>query len=62
MYLLKILIIKNKYKKYIFPLCCVCVSAFEFPQINYKKYCGKNYTFAYGLGLNHFVPDRVGVT
>uniref|UniRef100_A0A8C1NIE2 Retinoid isomerohydrolase RPE65 n=1 Tax=Cyprinus carpio TaxID=7962 RepID=A0A8C1NIE2_CYPCA len=37
----------------------VCVSAFEFPQINYKKYCGKNYTFAYGLGLNHFVPDRI---
>uniref|UniRef100_A0A8C1D3V9 Uncharacterized protein n=2 Tax=Cyprinus carpio TaxID=7962 RepID=A0A8C1D3V9_CYPCA len=33
--------------------------AFEFPQINYKKYCGKNYTFAYGLGLNHFVPDRI---
>uniref|UniRef100_A0A8C1D3I5 Uncharacterized protein n=1 Tax=Cyprinus carpio carpio TaxID=630221 RepID=A0A8C1D3I5_CYPCA len=39
----------------------VCVSAFEFPQINYKKYCGKNYTFAYGLGLNHFVPDRLNV-
>uniref|UniRef100_A0A8C2E2K2 Retinoid isomerohydrolase RPE65 n=1 Tax=Cyprinus carpio TaxID=7962 RepID=A0A8C2E2K2_CYPCA len=33
--------------------------AFEFPQINYKKYCGKNYTFAYGLGLNHFIPDRI---
>ncbi|XP_026098686.1 retinal Mueller cells isomerohydrolase isoform X2 [Carassius auratus] len=33
--------------------------AFEFPQINYKRYCGKNYTFAYGLGLNHFVPDRI---
>lgn len=33
--------------------------AFEFPQINYQKYCGKPYTYAYGLGLNHFVPDRV---
>lgn len=34
-------------------------AAFEFPQINYKKYGGKNYTYAYGLGLNHFIPDRV---
>ncbi|KAH0618514.1 hypothetical protein JD844_017794 [Phrynosoma platyrhinos] len=33
--------------------------AFEFPQINYTKYSGKPYTFAYGLGLNHFVPDRL---
>ncbi|XP_044882044.1 retinoid isomerohydrolase isoform X2 [Mauremys mutica] len=33
--------------------------AFEFPQINYKKYAGKPYTYAYGLGLNHFVPDRL---
>ncbi|XP_066548582.1 retinoid isomerohydrolase [Amia ocellicauda] len=33
--------------------------AFEFPQINYKKFCGKNYTYAYGLGLNHFIPDRI---
>ncbi|KFQ79873.1 Retinoid isomerohydrolase, partial [Phaethon lepturus] len=33
--------------------------AFEFPHINYKKYCGKPYTYAYGLGLNHFVPDRL---
>lgn len=33
--------------------------AFEFPQINYKRYGGKNYTYAYGLGLNHFIPDRV---
>ncbi|KAJ8791180.1 hypothetical protein J1605_020743 [Eschrichtius robustus] len=32
--------------------------AFEFPQINYQKYGGKPYTYAYGLGLNHFVPDR----
>lgn len=41
---------------------CLCAPAFEFPQINYKKYCGKNYTFAYGLGLNHFIPDRVNMT
>ncbi|KAG9350879.1 hypothetical protein JZ751_024768 [Albula glossodonta] len=33
--------------------------AFEFPQINYSKFCGKNYTYAYGLGLNHFIPDRI---
>uniref|UniRef100_A0A3Q3WUK2 Retinoid isomerohydrolase n=1 Tax=Mola mola TaxID=94237 RepID=A0A3Q3WUK2_MOLML len=33
--------------------------AFEFPQINYEKYAGKNYTYAYGLGLNHFIPDRI---
>ncbi|XP_038268471.1 retinoid isomerohydrolase [Dermochelys coriacea] len=33
--------------------------AFEFPQINYKKYAGKPYTYTYGLGLNHFVPDRL---
>ncbi|XP_053105067.1 retinoid isomerohydrolase isoform X1 [Hemicordylus capensis] len=33
--------------------------AFEFPQINYTKYSGKPYTYAYGLGLNHFVPDRL---
>ncbi|KAJ0012258.1 hypothetical protein NQD34_013233 [Periophthalmus magnuspinnatus] len=33
--------------------------AFEFPQINYEKFAGKNYTYAYGLGLNHFVPDRI---
>ncbi|XP_027746856.1 retinoid isomerohydrolase isoform X5 [Empidonax traillii] len=33
--------------------------AFEFPQINYKKYSGKPYTYTYGLGLNHFVPDRL---
>ncbi|KGL77041.1 Retinoid isomerohydrolase, partial [Tinamus guttatus] len=33
--------------------------AFEFPQINYKKYGGKPYTYSYGLGLNHFVPDRL---
>lgn len=33
--------------------------AFEFPQINYEKFAGKNYTYAYGLGLNHFIPDRV---
>uniref|UniRef100_H2ZXX9 Retinoid isomerohydrolase n=1 Tax=Latimeria chalumnae TaxID=7897 RepID=H2ZXX9_LATCH len=33
--------------------------AFEFPQINYNKYSGKDYTYAYGLGLNHFVPDRI---
>uniref|UniRef100_A0A8C7E6P4 Retinoid isomerohydrolase n=1 Tax=Naja naja TaxID=35670 RepID=A0A8C7E6P4_NAJNA len=33
--------------------------AFEFPQINYAKYSGKPYTYAYGLGLNHFVPDRL---
>ncbi|XP_034289126.1 retinoid isomerohydrolase isoform X1 [Pantherophis guttatus] len=33
--------------------------AFEFPQINYAKYSGKPYTYAYGLGLNHFVPDRI---
>uniref|UniRef100_A0A4W3GF06 Retinoid isomerohydrolase n=1 Tax=Callorhinchus milii TaxID=7868 RepID=A0A4W3GF06_CALMI len=33
--------------------------AFEFPQINYQKYSGKDYNYAYGLGLNHFVPDRI---
>ncbi|XP_026871840.2 retinal Mueller cells isomerohydrolase isoform X3 [Electrophorus electricus] len=33
--------------------------AFEFPQINYRKHSGKDYTFAYGLGLNHFIPDRI---
>ncbi|XP_015255447.1 PREDICTED: retinal Mueller cells isomerohydrolase-like [Cyprinodon variegatus] len=33
--------------------------AFEFPQINYSKCCGKKYSFAYGLGLNHFIPDRI---
>uniref|UniRef100_A0A8C6TAB5 Retinoid isomerohydrolase RPE65 b n=1 Tax=Neogobius melanostomus TaxID=47308 RepID=A0A8C6TAB5_9GOBI len=33
--------------------------AFEFPQINYTQCCGKKYSFAYGLGLNHFIPDRV---
>uniref|UniRef100_A0A671VRI7 Retinoid isomerohydrolase n=1 Tax=Sparus aurata TaxID=8175 RepID=A0A671VRI7_SPAAU len=33
--------------------------AFEFPQINYKRFGGKNYSYAYGLGLNHFIPDRI---
>ncbi|KAF7651197.1 hypothetical protein LDENG_00114300 [Lucifuga dentata] len=33
--------------------------AFEFPQINYARCCGKKYSFAYGLGLNHFIPDRI---
>uniref|UniRef100_A0A3Q2QHK0 Retinoid isomerohydrolase RPE65 b n=1 Tax=Fundulus heteroclitus TaxID=8078 RepID=A0A3Q2QHK0_FUNHE len=33
--------------------------AFEFPQINYSRCCGKMYSFAYGLGLNHFIPDRI---
>ncbi|XP_056388738.1 retinoid isomerohydrolase [Hyla sarda] len=33
--------------------------AFEFPQINYKEYRGKDYKYAYGLGLNHFIPDRL---
>ncbi|MFT7808890.1 retinoid isomerohydrolase [Arapaima gigas] len=33
--------------------------AFEFPQINYSRSCGKDYTYAYGLGLNHFIPDRI---
>ncbi|KAM4023602.1 retinoid isomerohydrolase-like [Anomaloglossus baeobatrachus] len=33
--------------------------AFEFPQINYKAYGGKDYKYAYGLGLNHFIPDRL---
>ncbi|XP_027146349.1 retinal Mueller cells isomerohydrolase [Larimichthys crocea] len=33
--------------------------AFEFPQINYSRCCGKKYSFAYGLGLNHFIPDRI---
>uniref|UniRef100_A0A665WEI1 Retinoid isomerohydrolase n=1 Tax=Echeneis naucrates TaxID=173247 RepID=A0A665WEI1_ECHNA len=33
--------------------------AFEFPQINYNRYGGKNYTYTYGLGLNHFIPDRI---
>lgn len=39
----------------------VCVSAFEFPQIHYTRCRGKKYSFAYGLGLNHFIPDRVPV-
>uniref|UniRef100_A0A7N8XXG0 Retinal Mueller cells isomerohydrolase-like n=1 Tax=Mastacembelus armatus TaxID=205130 RepID=A0A7N8XXG0_9TELE len=33
--------------------------AFEFPQINYSQYGGKKYSYAYGLGLNHFIPDRI---
>ncbi|KAM8874064.1 retinal Mueller cells isomerohydrolase-like [Spinachia spinachia] len=33
--------------------------AFEFPQINYSLCRGKKYSFAYGLGLNHFIPDRI---
>uniref|UniRef100_A0A3B3D4X8 Retinoid isomerohydrolase n=1 Tax=Oryzias melastigma TaxID=30732 RepID=A0A3B3D4X8_ORYME len=33
--------------------------AFEFPQIDYKRHGGKNYTYAYALGLNHFIPDRI---
>uniref|UniRef100_A0A8C5G0R6 Retinal Mueller cells isomerohydrolase-like n=1 Tax=Gouania willdenowi TaxID=441366 RepID=A0A8C5G0R6_GOUWI len=33
--------------------------AFEFPQINYSQRSGKKYSFAYGLGLNHFIPDRI---
>lgn len=35
------------------------VSAFEFPQVHYSRCRGKKYSFAYGLGLNHFIPDRV---
>lgn len=37
------------------------IAAFEFPQINYSKFSGKNYSYAYGLGLNHFIPDRVSI-
>ncbi|XP_034035342.1 retinal Mueller cells isomerohydrolase-like isoform X2 [Thalassophryne amazonica] len=33
--------------------------AFEFPQINYPQCRGKKYSFVYGLGLNHFIPDRI---
>ncbi|XP_018582330.2 retinal Mueller cells isomerohydrolase-like isoform X2 [Scleropages formosus] len=33
--------------------------AFEFPQINYNRFNGKDYMYAYGLGLNHFIPDRI---
>ncbi|XP_062308585.1 retinal Mueller cells isomerohydrolase-like isoform X1 [Osmerus eperlanus] len=33
--------------------------AFEFPQINYSRCSGKKYSYAYGLGLNHFIPDRI---
>uniref|UniRef100_A0A8D3E3S3 Retinoid isomerohydrolase n=1 Tax=Scophthalmus maximus TaxID=52904 RepID=A0A8D3E3S3_SCOMX len=33
--------------------------SFEFPQINYSRFAGKNYTYTYGLGLNHFIPDRI---
>uniref|UniRef100_A0A8C5BTQ3 Retinal Mueller cells isomerohydrolase-like n=1 Tax=Gadus morhua TaxID=8049 RepID=A0A8C5BTQ3_GADMO len=33
--------------------------AFEFPQINYSRCSGKNYRYVYGLGLNHFIPDRI---
>lgn len=40
-------------------VCRVSVSAFEFPQIHYSRCRGKKYSFAYGLGLNHFIPDRV---
>lgn len=36
-----------------------CPSAFEFPQINYSEYSGKMYRYTFGLGLNHFIPDRV---
>lgn len=36
-------------------------TAFEFPQINYKRNNGRNYTYAYALGLNHFIPDRASV-
>lgn len=42
-----------------FPVPVFCFKAFEFPQINYQKCGGKPYTYAYGLGLNHFVPDKV---
>lgn len=41
-------------------LSSFCPSAFEFPQINYAQCRGKKYSFTYGLGLNHFIPDRVG--
>ncbi|XP_034557611.1 retinal Mueller cells isomerohydrolase-like isoform X1 [Notolabrus celidotus] len=33
--------------------------AFEFPQINYSLCNGEKYSFTYGLGLNHFIPDRI---
>ncbi|XP_061635697.1 retinal Mueller cells isomerohydrolase-like isoform X2 [Phyllopteryx taeniolatus] len=33
--------------------------AFEFPQINYSRCRGKKYSFTYGLGLNHFIPDKI---
>ncbi|XP_049587997.1 retinal Mueller cells isomerohydrolase isoform X2 [Syngnathus scovelli] len=33
--------------------------AFEFPQINYSRCRGKKYSFVYGLGLNHFIPDKI---
>nr|XP_057929800.1 retinal Mueller cells isomerohydrolase-like isoform X1 [Doryrhamphus excisus] len=33
--------------------------AFEFPQINYSQCRGKKYSFTYGLGLNHFIPDKI---
>uniref|UniRef100_A0A3B3SEN3 Retinoid isomerohydrolase n=1 Tax=Paramormyrops kingsleyae TaxID=1676925 RepID=A0A3B3SEN3_9TELE len=33
--------------------------AFEFPQNNYRNFCGKDYTYAYGLGLNHIIPGRI---
>ncbi|XP_038959208.1 retinoid isomerohydrolase isoform X2 [Rattus norvegicus] len=42
-----------------FPVPVFCLKAFEFPQINYQKCGGKPYTYAYGLGLNHFVPDKL---
>ncbi|KAG7266196.1 hypothetical protein CRUP_012625 [Coryphaenoides rupestris] len=35
------------------------VLPFEFPQINYSRCSGKNYRYVYGLGLNHFIPDRI---
>ncbi|TNN36850.1 Retinal Mueller cells isomerohydrolase [Liparis tanakae] len=28
-------------------------------RINYSLCSGKKYSFAYGLGLNHFIPDRI---
>ncbi|XP_077390145.1 retinal Mueller cells isomerohydrolase-like isoform X3 [Festucalex cinctus] len=33
--------------------------AFEFPQINYAQCRGRKYSFTYGLGLNHFIPDKI---
>ncbi|TNM88141.1 hypothetical protein fugu_006362 [Takifugu bimaculatus] len=38
-------------RRYVLPL--------DIHRINYSEYSGKMYRFAFGLGLNHFIPDRI---